>query len=130
MKNFIILFYLLFSSVVYTQTVDIPDINFKNALIEQGVDKNGDGEIQESEALIIDSINISHRFINSLIGIKSFVNLEYLDCNSNLNTELDVKGMKKLITLNCIDNKITSLNIQEVKNLEILYCGNNKNILL
>lgn len=126
MKNFIILFYLLFSSVVYTQTVDIPDINFKNALIEQGVDKNGDGEIQESEALIIDSINISHRFINSLIGIKSFVNLEYLDCNSNLNTELDVKGMKKLITLNCIDNKITSLNIQEVKNLEILYCGNNK----
>jgi hypothetical protein len=38
--------------------VTITDNNFLNALIEQGVDKNGDGIISTDEAAAITSLNI------------------------------------------------------------------------
>lgn len=120
MKNFIILFYLLFSSVVYTQTVDIPDINFKNALIEQGVDKNGDGEIQENEALYTSYLGIYGKNITSLVGIKSFKNLIHLNCSFNLLSSLDLSGMNAIQELDCAGNQLTHLNLKGNLNLKSL----------
>ena len=57
------------------QNIYIPDANFKNALIARGVDLNSDGEIQESEALEIDTLKIKRNNIENLTGIESFLNL-------------------------------------------------------
>jgi hypothetical protein len=40
--------------------ITFKDPNFKAALIRQGVDKNGDGEISEEEALLITKLHLSH----------------------------------------------------------------------
>lgn len=120
MKNFIILFYLLFSSIVYSQIVDIPDINFKNALIEQGVDKNGDGEIQENEALYTSYLGIYGKNITSLVGIKSFKNLIHLNCSFNLLSSLDLSGMNAIQELDCAGNQLTHLNLKGNLNLKSL----------
>ena len=59
MKAFLRVFVVIFSlALLFTQcdkddpinSVDIPDDAFLNALIEEGVDANGDGEISPAEA--------------------------------------------------------------------------------
>ena len=48
---------------VFGQIVEIPDENFKEALLEQGVDTNGDNEIQISEAEAVKKIEHSSKFL-------------------------------------------------------------------
>jgi hypothetical protein len=57
------------------QFVDIPDDAFLNALIERGVDTNGDGEICPCEAEAITSLDVSNRNISDMTGIDAFINL-------------------------------------------------------
>jgi len=136
MKNYFIITLLLFS-VYFTQAqiVNIPDANFKNALISTNcvdvdgdgigdvvADINGDFEIQVSEAedvinLIVDSNNIS-----SLEGIQSFTNLEVLDCWNNPLIDIDVTQNLNLIFLDCYNTHISSLDVSQNLNLEILFC--------
>ena len=61
--------------------VTIPNNNFLNALIELGVDTNGDGIISPDEAEVITSLNVSEDSISNLTGIEAFVNLKQLDCS-------------------------------------------------
>ena len=56
--------------------VTIPNNNFLNALIELGVDTNGDGIISPDEAEVITSLNVSEDSISNLTGIEAFVNLK------------------------------------------------------
>ncbi|MEZ5049033.1 MAG: hypothetical protein R2766_05225 [Saprospiraceae bacterium] len=73
MRLLLILSVLLLSTKSYTQDiVDIPDPNFKQALIDEGVDTNGDGEIQVSEAEVVDSLSIYDFKIEDLTGIEFF----------------------------------------------------------
>jgi hypothetical protein len=66
--------------------VDIPDNAFLKALIEEGVDTNGDSMISSEEAEAVISLNVGSRYlvgdewyfrdrIKSLDGIEAFVNL-------------------------------------------------------
>src|SRR5690554_1427032 len=110
MRNLYILLFLLFSTALHSQIVDIPDINFKNALIEEGVDTNNDGEIQISEAEAVVLLNVNGRNISSLEGIGSFVNIEELHCSSNQLTTLDMSLNINLQKLTCIYNQLTYLN--------------------
>jgi uncharacterized repeat protein (TIGR01451 family) len=108
------------------QIVNIPDANFKNALVntncvtpwyglEPGelpigdVDTNNDGEIQVSEAAAVQGLKISNQNIASLIGIESFTNLGTLDCSYNQLTSLTVTMSSVLINLDCSHNQLTSL---------------------
>ena len=61
MKNIFILLFLAFTTWSNAQIINIPDVNFKNRLLNcascavhedgaNGADKNKDGEIQQSEA--------------------------------------------------------------------------------
>ena len=50
MKKITFLFLILMSQISLAQIVNIPDPNFQSQLIQQGVDTNGDGQIQVSEA--------------------------------------------------------------------------------
>lgn len=61
-------------------TVYIPDNVFLAALIELGVDTNGDGEICSCEAEQVISMDVNHKDITNMSGIEAFVNLDTLIC--------------------------------------------------
>ena len=65
----------LFFSFGYSQNVKIKDPILLQALIDQGVDKNGDQTIQVEEAIAIDSLNLSNKDIEFAKGIDAFKNL-------------------------------------------------------
>ncbi|MFH0759599.1 MAG: T9SS type A sorting domain-containing protein [Bacteroidota bacterium] len=106
--------------------VEIDDLNFLNALIEQGVDTNGDEAISYSEAEAVVSLDVSDREISDMKGIEAFVNLDTLNCLSNQITSLDLSGNQKLEVLWCRDNQIGTLDISNNPALELISCRNNK----
>ncbi len=126
MKRILILSILLIQFVsTSAQTVDIPDGNFLQALIEFGVDTNGDGMIQISEAESVDSIDVSQSNIESLEGIDAFQNLIYFDCWNNKLSTLNLT-LPNLEQLTCSRNELMSLDLSAVPNLEQLDCGFNQ----
>jgi hypothetical protein len=56
--------------------VEIPDTNFLSALINKGVDTNGDSKISYAEAEVVTELIISSSGIISLEGIQAFTHLE------------------------------------------------------
>ena len=113
-----------FNQLSFAQIVNIPDENFKEALINQGYDLNGDGEIQNSEAEVITSLTLNNKSIASLEGIKSFTNLKSLEAEINELVELDLSGLN-LITIRLTRNELTSISIGDCIDLEELDVGAN-----
>ncbi|MEM9546422.1 MAG: MopE-related protein [Bacteroidota bacterium] len=125
MKKLITLFYLcLLSFYSYGQVVNIPDANFLAALIEEGVDTNEDGLIQNSEAEVVDTLYIKERGIVSLEGINAFTNLEILFADENNITTMSL-DLPKLIYIGCTENNLTMIDLSRVPSLELLYCREN-----
>ncbi|WP_051230611.1 leucine-rich repeat domain-containing protein [Epilithonimonas caeni] len=130
----------LFLIKLHAQIVNIPDVNFKAALLAGNaqdtngnyiydLDANNDGEIQETEAKQVYKLILYGDGIHSLEGIKSFVNLQVLDCGKNLLSTLDLQGLSDLKILSCdsqIANGLALLNLQDCTNLEEVYCFNNQ----
>jgi uncharacterized repeat protein (TIGR01451 family) len=109
MKYIFISTLLLLLGFAKGQIVNIPDSNFKYALIGSGVDINNDMEIQTSEAVAVVDLNINQfaslpyyvdRSITDFTGIKAFTNMKnfrlslYADADS-----LDVSDLSQLETL-------------------------------
>lgn len=126
MKQFYTFLFLLTCTFLNAQIVNIPDSNFKNALIDEGVDTNNDGEIQVSEAEAVLILNVSGRNISSLEGIQSFINLEELNCSSNQLIALDMSLNLNLQKLTCIFNHLSNLNVSQNINLSYLWCQDNE----
>lgn len=138
MKKIVYLFsiFLGLSTLTNAQIIDIPDANFKAMLLNASpsnsiatnsshflitIDTNGDGEIQESEALEVYSLRIREAGISDLTGIEYFENLNNLDCSYNQLTNLDViNTLPNLVGLSCNNNQLTSLNISSLTTLEEL----------
>ncbi|MEC5158221.1 DUF7619 domain-containing protein [Chryseobacterium sp. MP_3.2] len=121
-KIYFILFLISISfSFLKAQNLNIPDANFKQYLVSE-FDTSGDGEIQTSEALAVTSISCSSKNISSMEGIKSFSNLQILNCSSNNIVNLDLRSLNKLKKISCSYNTIAmqSLNISGLTNLEDL----------
>ena len=121
------------------QNVEIPDINFKNALLNSNcIDTNGDGkgdsdadtnndnQIQLSEIKHLEFLDVSSKNIKSLEGIHEFVNLKGLDCYKNELTRLDVTKNTKIQILFCYDNQIVNLDVTKNVHLTELGCRGNK----
>jgi Leucine-rich repeat (LRR) protein len=108
------------------QTIKIPDPNFKKQLVILGVDLNGDGEIQLSEAQKVTKLNVDQAGISSLIGIKSFANLKELSFWNNQVKVLDLEGMKNLEEIFGYNNQIQNMNLRGLTNLRTLYVHQNK----
>ncbi len=113
MKPFIILVLLAFSICSFGQNIDIPDPNFKAALIADEVDRNGDGEISRLEAEQTESLLITGFEIEDITGINNFVNLKELNCSYNNITSIYLDGLTQLRLLSCIKNSISSLVIND-----------------
>jgi len=110
--------------------VNIPDANFKNALLTHAptiIDTNGDGEIQCSEAeAFADSMFLIFKGITDMTGIEAFVNMTNLYCGFNSIATLDVSSNTQLEMLYCQNNEITNLNITGLTSLTYLFCSDNQ----
>jgi hypothetical protein len=136
MKNYFFIAILIFS--VYfsqAQIVNIPDANFKNALVnthcvdtngdgngDADADINNDGEIQESEAEVVLRLYVENNAISSLEGIQSFTNLIWLWCWDNQLSSLDVTQNLNLESLFCGENPLSGIDVTQNLNLERLSC--------
>ena len=105
---------------------NIPDDAFLTALIEEGVDTNGDGEISPAEAEVITYLDVRFDSISDMTGIEAFINLDTLDCGYNQLTSLDVSNNTALTSLWCSDNQLTSLDVSNNTTLTSLGCFHNQ----
>jgi hypothetical protein len=144
MKKIIYYVALIFYGLANAQTINIPDANFKDKLLQANtsngiaknvsgvnmiVDTNGDGEIQVSEALNVYQLHLSQSSIADLTGIEEFVNLANLNCSYNSLTDLVLANNTNLNYLNCIGNNLTELDLSNNPNLEILWAIFNPNLM-
>ena len=115
-------------AITQAQNVNIPDVNFKNALLSHTptIDTNGDGEIQVSEATAFtDTIKIPEKNISDLTGIEAFTNLTGLNCMFNNLASIDVSENVKLKYLQCGANNLSSLDVSQNTELRSLDCSVN-----
>jgi uncharacterized repeat protein (TIGR01451 family) len=138
MKNLSTTLFLLLAclSAANAQIVNIPDANFKNALVntwcvdnendgiyDRDVDTNNNGEIEVSEAQTVTYLDVNSGNVADLTGIQDFTNLEGLNCIGNQLINLDLQGLTNLRILSCIANPLTNLNIQGLINVQYLDCS-------
>ncbi|WP_298764983.1 T9SS type A sorting domain-containing protein [uncultured Polaribacter sp.] len=135
--NYPIFFTLFFSiTQMFSQSniVNIPDVNFKNYLLENSsINANNDNEIQVAEAEAFSgkidvkgSGKLESLRVKDLTGIEAFTSLTALDCEFNGLTNINVSQNIKLLDLHCSNNQISSLDVSKNTNLEELECFNNK----
>lgn len=140
MKKILLLLMLSCSFLGQAQIVTIPDANFLSKLLQADntnsiayvggiavkIDTNLDGNIQETEAILIDSLNVSNAGIFDLTGIQSFSNVKSLRCYSNnINGNLNLLSLTQLVTLQCYDNQISGIDVLNSPNLKSIIAYNN-----
>ncbi|MFH2143441.1 MAG: T9SS type A sorting domain-containing protein [Bacteroidota bacterium] len=149
-KTIFTLLIILFYQCTYAQILNIPDLLFKNAILNEnpGVDLNSDWQIQISEAnAYTGCLDVSGYNITDLTGIEEFINIDTLNCyfnqlssinlSNNINlirlncshnslNSLDISNNTLLVELNCQSNYITALNVDNNLNLIELWCANNQ----
>jgi len=122
-----LLFLFCMAGISQAQTVFIPDVNFKNKLLEASpsnqialdaswspmtIDANGDGEIQESEALAVHQLYVDAADIQNIKGIEFFTNLTHIGCSHNNITEIDFSSNPNLGFIWIINNPLSYVNIK------------------
>lgn len=135
--------FLLFSSFISAQIINIPDPRFKEMVVNEivanydgssgfsnTVDTNNDGEIQVSEAeavigLYIGNVSNDDK-ISNLEGLQYFTNLQYLSVQDNEITTIDTTPFTDLETLYVSNNLLTSLDLSSNANLSIMSCQFNQ----
>ena len=138
-KNYLTIILLLALQFTFAQIVNIPDANFKNALLTHNcadfdgdtfpdgdADTNNDGEIDVTEANAVLGLNLDSDFIDSLEGIASFTNIQFITCINNNLTQLDVSQNINLVNLQCNSNDIIELDLSTNINLTILNANFNE----
>lgn len=114
---------------LFAQNVNIPDANFKAALINHSpkIDTNNDKEISLFEAQACTSkVNVPYKRISDLTGIEAFTNITELDCSQNPLNNLNVSQNTKLTYLNCYDTRLSSLDVSKNTLLTFLMCFYNQ----
>jgi len=122
------LFVLLSTGTITSQTIAIPDTNFEQALIDDGIDSDGiiNGLILQSDAEAVISLSLNNKSINSLQGIEGFINATTLVCSNNNLTSLDISNNTALEFLFCDDNNLSNLDVSNNTALTWLIAGANQ----
>lgn len=145
MKKILLYGALLLGGAASAQTINIPDANFKARLLDTStgswiakdtngnnlaIDGNSDGEIDQSEALLVGELTLyqngTSAAIQSLDGIEYFTNLTNFDCGGHSITSLDLTALTNLKKLDCRNNGLQTLNISGLSHLEYLSFEFNK----
>ena len=108
--------------------INIPDVNFEQALIDLGFDSDGiiNQQILSSDATVVTNLNLYGKNINDLTGIEGFNNLTTLLCGNNNLTYLNISQNTKLVDLQCNTNSLTSLDVSNNIALTKLFCAYNQ----
>ena len=123
----IILFFVLQFS--FGQIVNIPDANFKTALLSHDpvIDTNGDGEIQVSEAQsLTTTVEVVNKGINDLTGIEAFVNVIEINCYANNLTSVDFTSNVAVEIIKILHNDLTEIDLSQNPNLREFWCNFNE----
>ncbi len=141
MKTLILLIAVFFWAYISNaQNVNIPDTEFLYALIEEGVDINGDNLISYNEAEAVTLLDVgvmgfcsaggvcgvTPGNISDLTGIEAFINLNSLKIHRNKIDSIDLSMNNDLCYLDCHSNNLTSLDLSKNTALTHLSCGNNQ----
>ncbi|GAB3719248.1 T9SS type A sorting domain-containing protein [Flavobacterium koreense] len=136
MKVKLVFIALLFKSLSFSQIIPIPDINFKNKLLQADInnniagfikiDLNNNGEIEQSEALNVTYLFLFTSNISSLDGIEFFTNLQFLYCHYNSLSSLNITSLTQLKILRCDFNNLSNINLTGLTNLQGVNCTNNQ----
>ncbi len=90
----------------------VPDDNFEQALIYLGLDTNNlNDSIPTISLKSLKSLNVSHKNISDLTGIKDFDALEELYCYSNQIAEIDLSSNSNLKKLQIQNNNLIDLDL-------------------
>jgi len=127
MKKTILFLFLSVSLTSLSQTVNIPDANFKNALLNQSpvIDTNGDGEIQITEAEATTDVVVFDSNVSDLTGLEAFINLEFLQASFNNIDAIDTSFFPNLEILSISFNALQNLDLSQNLNLDTAITGDN-----
>ncbi|SNR39001.1 protein of unknown function [Lutibacter agarilyticus] len=107
--------------------VPIPDPNFELALINAGIDTNGEtGDVLRVEVHNITYLNLGGKEITDLTGLSAFKNLNHLIIYSNPISEIDLSSNTELEVLQAGANELTSLDISNNQKLRELWAWTNQ----
>ena len=82
-KKLLSLLFLFFSFALFSQTL-IPNANFEQFLVDQGIDTNGlTGDILNADAQAVTALNVTRNDITDFTGLEAFVNLVTLNAGTN-----------------------------------------------
>ncbi|PXX96838.1 hypothetical protein DF185_19550 [Marinifilum breve] len=126
-KIFTLLIFLFAPFAIQAQNINIPDANFKKALINDAlINTNNDNHISISEAEEYNgALYLGDKSISDLTGIEHFINITMLQCQNNKITTLDLSKNLKLERLYCYDNFINKISFADNSILESIDCYNN-----
>ncbi len=120
MKKLLLLLFLGFTLVGFSQTTLIPDPNFEQALIDLGYDTAPiNGSVLTANISSVTNLNVEEYGITDLTGIEDFTDLNDLRCGVNEIMSLDVSNNNALEVLWCSGNQLTSLDLSN--NTALLY---------
>lgn len=105
--------------------VEFQDGSFLGALIDIGVDSDGDGEISYSEAEATRSIVLPPSGISNLAGLEAFIHLDSLSITLNPLDQIDLSANTSLRYLSCTSCGLAELDVSDNPALELLDCGRN-----
>ena len=104
----------------------VPDDNFEQALINQGLDDILDNFVLTSNIDTLTNLDVSNSNISNLEGVEDFEALTNLDINTNSIEDLDLSNNTALFDLNVSNNNLLSIDISTNTLLTILNAANNQ----
>ena len=123
---YVCMMFLVCSLAKAQTTTTIIDSNFEQALINLGIDSNGlNGNILDTDAESVNTLNVNQKSISDLSGIEAFVNLKHLYAYSNHLTALNLSQNTFLEVLDIENNGLETLNISQNTLLKEIYVSNN-----
>lgn len=141
MKNILTIFIFFIVGSINAQIINFTDANFKAKLVSASIsntvaldingnsiiiDSNNNNEIEESEALLVYTLDVSSSNIVSVQGLYHFTSLMQLFCNNNQLTILDVSSNINLYYINCSNNFLTTIDTSSINDLGFgINCNNN-----
>ncbi|MCL3780488.1 T9SS type A sorting domain-containing protein [Prolixibacteraceae bacterium JC049] len=120
----------LFCLFSKAQNVNIPDANFKAALVANNqINTNGDDEISVVEASSFRGyMDVERKNISDMTGIEKFVNLVGLNCNNNTIKSLNLGECINLLSLKCTQNSLENLDLSKNTKLRLVEVFSNYNL--
>ena len=130
----------LFSTDIFCQNIEFPDINLKEALLRADemndiaidnngqstkIDLNNDNEVSIEEANRIVKLNLFwttqfENYVRSINGLQEFSNLEHLDISRQWVDTIDISNHDNLSCIKARSNKLVKLHLVDLPKLDSL----------